>query len=106
MQVLLDECLPKDFRKFLPGHQIATVPERGWSGIGNGKLLELAQKNGLQVFITVDQNLSAQNPAAGNQLIIVVLRSTSNRLPDLQPLAPKVVDLLSKTPAAGVYYLP
>src|SRR3989338_3297760 len=105
MQILLDECLPKDFKKVLLPHGVSTVTEKGWSGISNGNLLDLTQKNAFNVFITVDQNLSAQNPKSGTQLIIVILRCHSNRLADLQPFASKILDLLSKSPAAGVYFL-
>ena len=103
MLILLDECLPKDLRKLLPGHQVFHVTDKGWSGIGNGKLLDLAEKDGFQVFITIDQNLPAQNPKAGTKLITVVLKSPSNRISDLQPLAPRILDLLSKNPGVGIY---
>ena len=103
MQILLDECLPRDLGKSLTPHQVTTVPEKGWGGISNGKLLDLAQKNGFQVFVTVDQNLAVQNPTAGTQLIIIVLCTPSNKLSDLHPLASKVIALLSQSPSPGVY---
>ena len=103
MVILLDECLPKDLRTLLPGHQVFHVTEKGWSGISNGKLLGLAQQNGFQGFITIDQNLAVQNPKTGTKLVIIVLKSSSNRISDLQPLAPRILDLLSKNPVVGVY---
>ena len=106
MQILLDECLPKDLRKLLSPHQIDTVREKGWSGISNGELLKLAQQNNYEVFITVDQNLSIQNPNAVHQLIVIVLHAPSNRVADLQPLVPGVVNLLSSAPFPGVYHFP
>ena len=42
MKLLLDESLPKDLRLHLPGHEVATVPERGWASKSNGELLQLA----------------------------------------------------------------
>lgn len=41
MRVLLDECVPRPFRRFLPSHQVRTVREEGWSGRRNGDLLAL-----------------------------------------------------------------
>jgi predicted nuclease of predicted toxin-antitoxin system len=36
MRILLDECLPKDLARELPGHEVQTVPQSGWASIGNG----------------------------------------------------------------------
>jgi predicted nuclease of predicted toxin-antitoxin system len=41
MRILLDECLPKDLARELPGHTVQTVAQAGWAGISNGKLLRL-----------------------------------------------------------------
>lgn len=59
MRVLLDECLPRQLKWQLPGHDVATVPERGWAGTKNGELLRLAAAE-FDVFVTVDQNLRFQ----------------------------------------------
>jgi len=37
MRVLLDECLPKDFAREIPGHAVKTVPQAGWASVKNGK---------------------------------------------------------------------
>ncbi|HUF42158.1 MAG TPA: DUF5615 family PIN-like protein, partial [Verrucomicrobiae bacterium] len=42
MRVLLDECVPRRLKSELPGHDVRTVPEVGWSGTKNGPLLRLA----------------------------------------------------------------
>lgn len=39
MKVLLDECLPRKLGRLLIGHDVSTVPEAGWAGVTNGKLL-------------------------------------------------------------------
>jgi predicted nuclease of predicted toxin-antitoxin system len=41
MRLLLDENLPKRLKQDLSEHEIYTANERGWTGISNGKLLEL-----------------------------------------------------------------
>ncbi len=41
MRILLDECLPKDLAKQLPGQSVKSVQQAGWASISNGKLLRL-----------------------------------------------------------------
>jgi predicted nuclease of predicted toxin-antitoxin system len=43
MRILLDECVPRQLRKYLAGHDVATVASSGW-GIKNGRLLDLARE--------------------------------------------------------------
>jgi predicted nuclease of predicted toxin-antitoxin system len=31
MKILLDECVPKDVKRFLPKHEVRNVIECGWS---------------------------------------------------------------------------
>jgi predicted nuclease of predicted toxin-antitoxin system len=50
MRILLDECLPRRLRRELPGHDVRTVPEMGWSGKKNGALLSLMVAQGLEVL--------------------------------------------------------
>jgi hypothetical protein len=57
MKLLLDECIDRRLIREFVGYDIKTVPQMGWSGVKNGKLLTLAQKD-FDVFITVDRNLS------------------------------------------------
>ena len=45
MRILLDECVPRRLRGELPGHDVQTVPELGWSGKKNGELLALMAAN-------------------------------------------------------------
>jgi hypothetical protein len=65
----------------------------GWSGIKNGDLLSLAAKE-FDVMVTVDRNLSFQHNLVGFEIAVIVLRATSNRLVDLQPLVPKLIAVL------------
>jgi hypothetical protein len=50
MRILLDECVPRRLRRELPGHDVRTVPEMGWSGARNGALLALMVAQGFEVF--------------------------------------------------------
>lgn len=94
MRLLLDECVDRRFAKELEGHLVKTVPQMGWATIKNGELLALAEKE-FDVFITVDRNLSFQQNLSRFNIAVLVLQAPSNRLADLQPLAPKVLFLLA-----------
>jgi hypothetical protein len=59
MRILLDEDLPRRFGALLVGHEVTTVPQCGWSGVKNGKLLALAATQ-FDVFLTMDKNLEYQ----------------------------------------------
>ena len=96
MKILLDECIDRRFARELVGHDVKTVPQMGWAGIKNGELMNLAADE-FDVFVTVDRNLSFQQNLSKFKIALVVLRSLSNRLPDLVPFARKVIECLPKT---------
>jgi hypothetical protein len=93
MKVILDECLPKRFAKYISGHDVTTVPLAGLAGYSNGKLLA-AIEGRFDVFITIDGNLQWQQHLEGRAIIVVVVRAPSNRLEDLLTLAPKIVEAI------------
>lgn len=101
MRVLLDECLPRKLCLLLVGHEAITVTQAGWSGIKNGKLLALAQE-GFDVFLTVDQNLAAQQNLPNFSIAVIILESPSNELEHLAVLIPKLLALLSQ-PIKGLH---
>lgn len=93
MRVLLDECLPRKLGRLLVWHEVSTVPEAGWAGVTNGKLLARIAGQ-FDAFITVDQNLPAQQNTSALPFGIIVLRSRTNQLTDLAPLVPKILTAL------------
>lgn len=93
MRVLLDECLPKRLKRWITGHEVLTVPEAGWAGKENSELLTLAGGH-FEVFLTVDQNLAAQQDLGQTGLAVIVLTARSNRPQDLEPLIPKGMQAL------------
>ena len=94
MRVILDECLPRRLGLELSGHLVSTVPQAGWAGIANGKLLACIHGN-YDAFVTIDKNLSAQQKTAGLSFGVVVLRAPSNKLEDVKPLVPQILAALS-----------
>ena len=94
MKILLDECLPRDLRKHLVGHNCQTVPQAGLAGKANGELLALAERSGWQVLLTMDQGMPYQQNLAGRTISLAIIRAQSNRLPDLLPHVPAILAAL------------
>ncbi len=97
MKILLDECIDRRLAKDFIGYEIKTVPQMGWAGIKDRELLVLAAAV-FDVFITADRNLSFQQKLSQFDLSLIVLQAQSNRLADLVPLVPKVLDVLETAP--------
>ena len=98
MKVLLDECVPRKLKQELAEHEVLTVTEHGWSGIKNGKLLELAEAE-FEVFLTVDQNLKYQQNLKSFRIGILLLVARNNRLKTLLPLMPEAREALENIKA-------
>ena len=86
MKVLLDECVPAKFGKYLTGHDCVTVPEAGLAGTKNGELLSMAEQLGFELFITIDQGFVYQQDLSNRTIAILLLRPKTSRLVDLLPL--------------------
>lgn len=97
MKILLDECIDRRLAKEFVGYEIKTVPQMGWAGIKDRELLILAASV-FDVFITADRNLSFQQNLSPFDLSLIILQAQSNRLVDLKPLIPKVLDVLDIAP--------
>jgi predicted nuclease of predicted toxin-antitoxin system len=94
VRLLLDESLPRRLVQHLTDAEVDTVFDRGWSGLKNGELLRAAEPE-YDVFVTADQNLQYQQNLTGFEIAIVVLAAHTNRLQDLIPLVPKVLEACS-----------
>lgn len=80
MRVLFDQGTPVPLRQFLTDHHVETAFERGWQLLRNGDLLDAAQANGFDCFVTTDQNLRYQQNLTRRRLAVVVLPTTDWRL--------------------------
>jgi len=94
-KLLLDECIPRNFKSHLSAYECLTVPEAGWAGKKNGELLSLAENAGFQVFVSLDQGIEFQQNLTGRTIAVILLRAKSNRLTDLIPLAGNILMSLS-----------
>jgi predicted nuclease of predicted toxin-antitoxin system len=99
VRVLLDEQLPRRLARVLPGHDVRTVQQEGWSGTKNGALLRRAAERGFEVFLTADQNLQYQQNLSQTSLRVIVLVAPSIKIEDLQPLAPDILAAISTVQA-------
>lgn len=76
----------------------------GWSEVKNGRLLALVQAS-FDVFVTVDRNLSFQQDLPSFSVSVVVMRARSNRLAELRPLVPLLLEQIEKAPKGAVTYV-
>ena len=83
MKILLDECLPLDFRHHLPGYEVHTAVWAGFKSLKNGRLLQEAESAGYSVFLTTDQGIPDQQNLFGRRIAVLVIRSRTNQIEDL-----------------------
>jgi hypothetical protein len=91
VRVIIDECLPRRLASELTGHAVFTVQQ---AGMANGELLARIQGS-FDAFITIDQNIVAQQTTAKLSIGVIVLRAPSNKFDDVKPLVPQILEALS-----------
>jgi predicted nuclease of predicted toxin-antitoxin system len=94
MKILLDECLPLDFRHSFASHDAHTAQWAGLKGKKNGELLQAAEVAGYDVLLTVDQGIPHQQDSVGRKLSIILVRSRTNQIEDLLPLVDAIEQAL------------
>jgi hypothetical protein len=77
VRVLFDQGTPVPLRESLPQHEVSTAYDRGWSKLKNGELLDAAEREGFEVFVTTDSRLRYQQNLAARRIAVVCLLSTS-----------------------------
>jgi hypothetical protein len=96
MKILLDECLPVDFRHHLPGHEVHTAQWAGFKSLKNGKLLEEAEASGYQVFLTVDRGVPHQQNLVQRRISVIVIGAPTNQMEDLLIAVEAILKALEK----------
>lgn len=94
MRILLDESLPIAFAAEITGHEVSTVRAQRWLGLRNGVLLRAAVDAGFEVLVTADRALRHQQNLAAIGIAVVLLSSVRNRMQDLRPLVPRILNAL------------
>ena len=60
MKILLDECVTKKLKAYLPNHEVYTVSNKRWNGLFNGKLMTKCVEDNFDILLTVDKNILYQ----------------------------------------------
>ena len=94
MTVLFDESVPRQLQRLLTGIQITLVENMGWKGVKNGQLLQLAEQNNFDIFVTADKQLKYQQNLKGRKIAIIVL--PYNRRKWMSLLVPGIKAALEK----------
>ncbi len=80
MKVLFDVNMPRPLRRELPGHEVVTAQTMGWGELVNGDLLQAAEKEGFDAFVTSDRNLRYQQNLTSRRIAILVVPSNNLRV--------------------------
>jgi len=86
--VILDENIPRKLKSRLSGHRVFTVPEKGWGGVKNGRLMALID-GAYDVFVTADKNLRYQQNLTRRRISIIEV--PFNDSVKLLPLTPEMI---------------
>ena len=95
MRLLLDECIDERLRHLFPNHDCQTARYANLAGLKNGRLLDAAEGAGLDVLVTVDQNIPDQQNLTTRKIAVLILCGPTNRLRDMAALAPAAVSALA-----------
>ena len=71
MRILFDHSTPAPLRHALTTHDIVEAVERGWEMLENGALLDAAEAEGFEIFVTADKNIRYQQNLAGRRIAVV-----------------------------------
>ncbi len=102
--MLLDECVPRQLRRYLAGHDVRTVADMGWGGIKNGDLLRQAAVE-FDVLLTTDRNMEFQQNLASIAIALLVVAVGSNDVDKLRPVVPQMLDALTGIQPGDVRYV-
>lgn len=89
MKILLDECVTKKLRAYLPAHEVYTVVDKGWSGLYNGKLMTKCVEDGIDILITIDKNILYQQSVSKYSLTVVVFDALNSKVNTLANFLPQ-----------------
>jgi predicted nuclease of predicted toxin-antitoxin system len=94
VRILFDQNVPRALRNLLPGHDVRTAAEMGWSTLSNGILIDAAERAGFEAMITADRNFRAQVDISSRNLAVIIL--STNHWPTLQRGAPAILQALQQ----------
>jgi hypothetical protein len=80
VKILLDENLDHRLRRYLGSHEVFTASFKGWDGLKNGKLLDVAESDDFDVFLTGDRTLYYEQNLTGRRLAVIAMSSVEWRI--------------------------
>jgi hypothetical protein len=95
-RVLLDAQIDKKFKKSIPGHRVWTARDQSLHKLQDGALLDAIQKLNFDVLVTMDKSLQFQNQLQDRSFGVILLRAKSNRITDLLPVVPALLQVIPK----------
>ena len=104
MKLLLDECVPRRLRTYLPGHVVQTTQEAECAGFKNGALINQASHS-FEALITVDRNLAFQQNPKTLPIPVIIIHSKSNKLADLKVFVDEINALLETKLENRLYHV-
>lgn len=102
MKVLLDENIPKKLKTELSEYNVSTVQEMGWSGVQNGKLLDLLKEYNFDLLITADKNMKSQQNFKIYDVPVFVMNVTLLTYTHISALLPKLKEALDSDIKNGI----
>ena len=106
MRILIDHNLDWRLKHNLPGHEVKTVFEMGWSDLLNGELLDQTVDARFDVLLTGDSSIKHQQNLRFRLIAVVVLRARDNRLKTHIPMMQDVIQTLLTIKAGEVVEVP
>ena len=105
MRILLDNNVNQRFAVLVEGHEVVHARQLGWGELLNGNLISAAEDASFDVMITADKQMQYQQNLTGRRIAIIVLNSVLLRWTDIEPLAPRVNELLRQGVEAGSFHI-
>ena len=94
MRILFDQNVPRALRNLLPGHDVRTAAEMGWSTLANGNLIDAAERGGFEAMITADRNFRFQVDISARSFAVIIL--STNHWQTLRRGVPAIVRALQQ----------
>lgn len=102
---MLDENIDVELANLLVDHEVMHVNQLGWKSVTNGKLLQLAEENQFEAFITADKNMPYQQSMKGRPFPLVVLDIHPNNFENLAACVPELTKELGSYIPSQIYLI-
>lgn len=76
MRILFDHNASAPLIRYLEGHTVTTARRAGWERLVDRELLDAAERDGFDVFLTGDRRIASQQNLKGRKVAIIVLTTS------------------------------